>query len=263
METDNTQVIKKVDRRSTLRTITSNKFITAMGLEKMTLKARKLLYIAAAQCKKNDQEFYTYEITVREFAEMMGIEPEGVYAAADELTDELLRTILRIAPKGKNVKEYDKYSIFSNCKYKDGVISFTFNHDMTSLLLGLQEDFTKPLLRDFTKMRSPYSMAIWHLMQREMNSKKPTKDQPIVFDIQISELRMVTDTVNKFKNTNDLKRNIFDKALREIRTNCGVDIQYTNISEKGKRTIIAFHCIATLVEEDPIIDSNFVEIKEK
>ena len=48
---------KNTDTRKTVRTVTSNDFITAMGIEEMTLKARKLLYIAISQCKKNDQEF--------------------------------------------------------------------------------------------------------------------------------------------------------------------------------------------------------------
>ena len=53
---------KNTDTRKTVRTVTSNDFITALGIEEMTLKARKLLYIAISQCKKNDQEFFEYQI---------------------------------------------------------------------------------------------------------------------------------------------------------------------------------------------------------
>ena len=51
------------------RTVTSNQFITACGLEGISLKARKLLYIAISQSKKTDTEFYEYEIGVKEFAD--------------------------------------------------------------------------------------------------------------------------------------------------------------------------------------------------
>ena len=65
---------KNTDTRKTVRTVTSNDFITAMGIEEMTLKARKLLYIAISQCKKNDQEFFEYQINAKDFAKLMDIE---------------------------------------------------------------------------------------------------------------------------------------------------------------------------------------------
>ena len=78
---------KNTDTRKTVRTVTSNDFITAMGIEEMTLKARKLLYIAISQCKKNDQEFFEYQISAKDFAKLMDIEPEAVYQEADKITD--------------------------------------------------------------------------------------------------------------------------------------------------------------------------------
>lgn len=58
------------------------------------------------------------------------------------------------------------------CEYEHtGVLKFQLNRDMTDFLLELKGDFTQPLLEDFLKMKSHYSMAIWHLMQREMMSK--------------------------------------------------------------------------------------------
>ena len=61
---------KNTDTRKTVRTVTSNDFITAMGIDEMTLKARKLLYIAISQCKKNDQEFFEYQINAKDFAKL-------------------------------------------------------------------------------------------------------------------------------------------------------------------------------------------------
>ena len=43
--------LKKIDTRDSIKTVTSNDFITAKGLEKLSLKARKMLYIAISQCK--------------------------------------------------------------------------------------------------------------------------------------------------------------------------------------------------------------------
>lgn len=233
--------LKKIDKRDSLKTVTSNSFITAKGLEKLSLKARKMLYIAISQCRKNDKDFFTYEISVKDFAELMNITPEAVYTEADSITDELMSGVLRVIPEGK--KYFKKYSLFSMCEYEhDGVLRFKLNKDMTNFLLELKGDFTQPLLEDFLKMKSPYSMAIWHLMQREMQSKKPGVTNEIEFDLSIEELREVTGTQEKFKQIGELKRFVFDKALREIDENCGVKITYENI-KKG-RIIVGFHCSA-------------------
>lgn len=233
--------LKKIDKRDSLKTVTSNSFITAKGLEKLSLKARKMLYIAISQCRKNDKDFFTYEISVKDFAELMNITPEAVYTEADSITDELMSGVLRVIPEGK--KYFKKYSLFSMCEYEhDGVLRFKLNKDMTNFLLELKGDFTQPLLEDFLKMKSPYSMAIWHLMQREMQSKKPGVTNEIEFDLSIEELREVTGTQDKLKQIGEFKKRCFDKALREIDENCGVKITYENI-KKG-RTVVGFHCSA-------------------
>jgi len=236
--------LKKIDIRSSLKTVTSNSFITAKGLEKLSIQARKMLYVAISQCRKNDKDFYTYEISVKEFAELMNITPDAVYKTADGITDELMSGVLRVIPEGK--KYFKKYSLFSMCEYEhDGVLKFKLNKDMTNFLLELKGDFTQPLLEDFLKMKSPYSMAIWHLMQREMHSHKPNITNVIQFDLSLEELRKVTGTQNKLKQIGEFKKRCFDKALREIDENCGVKIAYENI-KKG-RTVVGFHCSAMSV----------------
>ena len=236
--------LKKIDKRESLKAVTSNSFITAKGLEKLSLKARKMLYIAISQCRRNDKDFFSYEITVKEFAELMGIATESVYAEADKITDELMSGVLRVIPEGK--KYFKKYSLFSMCEYEhDGVLRFKINQDMTAFLLELKGDFSQPLLEDFLKMKSPYSMAIWHLMQREMHSHKPSITNVIQFDLSLEELREVTGTQDKLKQLGQFKERCFDKALREIDENCGVKITYENI-KKG-RTVVGFRCFAVSV----------------
>ena len=85
-------------------------------------------------------------------------------------------------------------------------------------------------------------MAIWHLMQREMHSKKPGTSDKIEFDLSVEEIRRVTGTEKKFVRLSDLKRYILDKALREIKNNCGVEISYQNI--KSGKTVVSFHFTA-------------------
>lgn len=232
---------KKIDTRENLRVVTDNSVISAPELSELSLNARKLLYIAISQCRKNDKEFYEYETTPSELADMWGIDSSNVYQAADKITDELMKIFFkRIPPAGQ--KGFDKQHLFEKCSYKDYVVSFKLHKEMTDLLLGLDNNFSKPLVWDFMKMRSPYSMAIWHLMQREMKSFKPMMSAPIEFDITLDELREVTGTQNKLKQIGEFKSRVLDKALDEIRKNCWTDITYTNI--KQGRTVTGFRFTA-------------------
>ena len=244
--------IKKMNTKENVKIVTSNDFIMALGLENLSLKARKLLYITISQCKKNDKNFYMYEISVKKFAELMGITSEAVYGESQKITYELLKTVLRVIPK--NQKDYEQYTVFSKCKYNhNGVITIKLNPDMTNFLLDLNKEFTQPLLKDFLKMKSSYSIEIWHLMQREMKSKKPGVTDKIEFELSLEELRAVTGTQRKLKQLNDFKVNCFDKAIREIEENCNVKITYKNI--KSGKKVVGFACtaVSTLhVDEDEI-----------
>lgn len=60
---------KELNTKESVKVVTSNSFIKACGLEDLSLKGRKLLYLAISQCKRTDTEFYEYNISVKSFAE--------------------------------------------------------------------------------------------------------------------------------------------------------------------------------------------------
>lgn len=232
-------IVKEIDKRECVKVVTDNKFIMAKGLPDLSLKARKLLYLAVAQAKQKDKEFFTYEISPRDFAQIMGIAPTNVYKEAFDITGELATSKISIIPEGK--KRFKHIPLTALCEYdENSIIRIEINPRMAELLLGLKGNFTQPDLYDFMKMRSAYSMAIWHLMQKEMKSKKVSMTSKIVIDLSIEQIREVTGTQEKFKQVGQLKEKVLDKALREIKQNCSVEVTYENI--KQGRTVIGFRC---------------------
>lgn len=243
-----------VDKRVSIKVVSANDFITAKELSALPLNSRKLLYLAISQCKKSDKEFYEYAISAKDFAEMMGIDESNIYRDGRKITGRLMGLSLDCDLYGQG---YEQYGLFSSCTYKkkDGIIRFKLNPDMTNFFLNLKKDFSQPLLEDFVHMNSPYSMAIWHLMQREMHSKKPSITQTIEFDLTLAELRSVTGTESKLRQIGQFKERVLDKAIREIRDNCGVVVTYTNI--KDSRTIVGFHF--TAIQEHHIDEATIPE----
>lgn len=242
---------KEVNTRKNIRVVTHNNFIMAKGVPQLSLNARKLLYIAVSQCRLNDDEFFEYKITIPDFAKLMHIDRTNVYREADYITDELMACFFRCQPL--NEKKFKKFQLFTSCYYSDEkYIVFQLSDQITMFLLHLTDNFSKPLLADFMNMRSPYSMAIWHLMQREMKSKKPGQTERIEFELSLNELRAVTGTEGILKGLSNFKERVLDKALREIYDNCGVSITYENIKES--RTVIGFHFVAQNVIHTDIDD---------
>ena len=68
-------------------------------------------------------------------------------------------------------------------------------------------------------------------------------------------MRQVTGTENKLKQIGQFKERVLDKAIREIKDNCGVVVTYTNL--KKSRTVIGFHFVA--VQEYYIDESDIPE----
>ncbi len=230
---------RKLDTRDSIRVVTANDFIVANGLQNLSIKARKLLYITISQCRQTDKEFYEYEISVPEFAKLMEISSSHVYEEAFKITEELASTKISIESK----KGFRHYPVTALCEYdENSYLRIELNKKMTDFLLELKGSFSKPLLEDFLKMKSCYSMAIWHLMQKKMNSKKPFANEVIAFEISLDELRQVTGTQEKFKRLSDIKRYVLEQALKEIKTNCGIIITYENV--KKARTVIGFKFVA-------------------
>lgn len=231
--------IRKLDKRESLRVVTDNEVIVSDELSKLSLNARKLLYIAISQCQLHDKEFYEYETTPTELAEMWGISRTNVYREARRITDELMQILIH-KEQGKGFKTRH---VFDTCDYDDdSKLKFKLHKEMTDLLLGLSGNFSKPLVWDFMRMKSTYSMAIWHCMQKEMKSFKPMMSAPMEFEMSLDELRAVTGTQNKLKQIGQFKQRVLEPAIKEIRTNCWVDISYTDI--KDGRFIVGFRFTA-------------------
>lgn len=234
--------IKEMDTRKNLKVVTSNNFITAKGMENISLKARKLLYLTTAQIQLGDTEFFEYKIKASEFAELMGISASHVYEEADKITDELMKLYISVVPEGK--KKFKKYHVIRTCEYDDeAYLKVKIDDEMLGFFVGLKKNFSKPELFDFLKMNSNYSIEIWHLMQREMRSNKPAARR-IEFYLSLEELRQVTGTteIKSYDKLSNFKNRILDKALREIKDNCATKITYTN--KKKGRTVIGFDFVA-------------------
>ena len=74
-----------------------------------------------------------------------------------------------------------------------------------------------------------------------MKSRKTGVTDVVEFELTLEELRSATGTTNKFERLSQFKVKVLDKAISEIKDNCGVLVTYANV--KRGRTVTGFHFI--------------------
>lgn len=245
-------VVKNIDKRPSIRIVTDNALITADGLGNLSLNAYKLFLVAIGQCRMDDKEFYEYRTTPKELAEMWGVDPSNLYRTVEDIGKELMKIVVKVQKKDGDGKSFGLRHLFERCDYDDDkYLYFQLHKDMTDVLLGLRQNFSKPEMWDFMRMRSKYSVKIWHLMQREMKSFKPLiGGAPIEFYLSVDELRKVTGTEHKLKQIGQFKKTVLDVAIKEIQDNCLAKVTYFN-RKHGKKIIGFDFKVENIFRVDP------------
>lgn len=236
--------IREVDTRDCIRVVTSNEFLKIEGLHKLSLKAIKLLYIVISQCEMDDDEFYPIKIKPSELQELWGIKKQSIYKNLKPVSKELVKLFVSIDQDDD--EEFDHVPLFARSTYKkdpetkEKCYLGKLNHDSNFLFLGLEKNFSQPLLFDFNKMKTVNSILLWHLIQIKAasKSKKPVGYKKINSIVTVDEIRTLTGTINKYPLIKDLKKRVIEQAIKEIDKNCGVKIIYSSI-KKGRK-IVAF-----------------------
>lgn len=243
---------KNIDKRASIRIVTDNALITADGLGSLSLNAYKLFLVAIGQCRMEDKEFYEYKTTPIELAEMWGIDPSNLYRTVEDIGKELMKIVVKVQKKDGGEKSFQLRHLFDRCDYEDDkYLYFRLHKDMADVLLGLRKNFSKPEMWDFMRLKSKYSIKLWHLMQREMKSFKPLIGGPSMeFYLSMEELRKVTGTENKLKQIGQFKKTVLDIAIKDIQENCLARIEYHNV-KKGKRIIGFDFVVNSYFQVDP------------
>lgn len=237
------------DTRECIRVVTSNDFLKIEGLNKLSLKAIKLLYIVIAQCEMNDEDFYQITIKPTELQKLWGIKKQSVYRDLKKVSKELVKLFVSI--ENDEDEEFEHIPLFAKSSYKKDPISKEryyigkINNESNFLFLKLHENYSQPLLIDFNQMKSVNSILLWHLIQikAKNKSRKPAGLKKIKSNVTVDEIRTVTGTLEKYPKIKDFRKNLVDVAIKDIEKNCGIKIDYTSV--KQGRKIVGFEFIMT------------------
>jgi len=209
----------------------SNAFIKAN--QNLPLNENKLLRIMISQVVITDKELKSYTTTIPELAQALNVIPDNLYRNIDKMTSTLMQQIIKI-DKGKN--KWDKFQLFSKCKYDNGVLTMQLHEELKPFLLGLQKLYTQYQIGVIIGMKSTYAIRVYELLKEKRKNNGLIKENESL-TISIEDLRIATDTINKYGLT-DFKRNVLEISAREISCNSEFAIDYEQI--KDGRKVVAF-----------------------
>lgn len=213
--------------------VKANKLITSryeLSLEEQ----RIILTVVSMLDSRTDKEFESYEIKIKEFAELVGIDNPNYYYI-QQITKKLANRVVEIR-EGKKLIQTHWVSSFVYEENK-GTVEIRMDNILKPYLLQLKEHFTKYQLTNILQMKSKYGIRIYELMK--LNEYKGE------FEIDFEELKytLYCDSYTHFSN---FMRRVVDPAINEINNLTDIFVVYEVVKRYGKPNIIKFNIIKGL-----------------
>lgn len=239
--------------------VKSNKLIEARM--NFTSNEYKLITYLLGKIKKNDREFRTFDIDIKELNKYCfnGITGTKTYNyIKHKYAETLSKKDIKI--KGDNgIKIYNWFSIVDTDKR--GIFSLCFNAELKDFLLEEDakykekgnEGYTKYKLSNILNFKNFYSMRIYELTKQYEKLGKRT--------ILLDKLRYILGIEdNQYTIYRDFRKRILNPAVESINEN--TDIKVTFDEDKLGRNVegINFYIISQRTIHEPI---ELIEIKER
>lgn len=214
----------KLDSRNDL-IIQHNKLVEARY--RLSLQEKRIILWLLTQISSDDEDFKPHRLEINEFARMVGLKPKGQYKELQYITANLMKRAIKIHELEN--QEILQVSWLSSARYqiKKGCVLLEFSPQLKPYLLQLKSHFTKLSLSDMMQLTSIYSMRFYELLkQYEIVGQRK---------ISVKEIREYCGIVEgEYKRYNDFKKDVLERAKKEINGKTDIIINYTEIKESRK-----------------------------
>ena len=150
----------------------------------------------------------------------------------------------------------------------DDKVMIRFNQDIIPYLIELKQNFTKYALSEIMELNSKYSIILYKWLSMNYNqyehySNKGGRRAEQVENyrnpsISVKEIRLITDTVNEYKETYHFFRYIVENSLKEINAHTSFNVSYEKIKKGRSIDSIVFH-----IEKKRKADDNSYKLEDQ
>ncbi|MES5405216.1 RepB family plasmid replication initiator protein [Streptococcus infantarius] len=151
--------------------------------------------------------------------------------------------------------------------YNDEV-KIEFHREIMPYLINLKKNFTKHALSDIAELNSKYSIILYRWLSMNYNQYEHYSvkggrraDQVESYrnpSISVKELRIMTDTINEYKDMNNFTKKVLNKPLEEINTHTSFNVTYEKVKKGRSIDSIVFH-----ITKKPVARNDFYKLEEQ
>jgi len=207
--------------------VKSNELI--QGRYELKISQIKLILHMITLIRKDDEDFKEYKISIKDYAQRVGIDPEGEYSHAKEITEDLLKKVMKIAYEDEGGKErFLQINWLSHADYAEGegYVEISFDPKLKPYLLALKERFTQYDIRNVLPLKSFYSIRIYELLKQF--------EQVRYRVFKIKELKEMLGLEDKYKSYSLFKKRVIEKAQEELKEHSDLYFDFEEIKQHGR-----------------------------
>lgn len=194
------------------------------------LEFKLLIYLCSLIHEEDD--FYTYSVSVADIAKVLGRKVENLYEDLIELALAIMRrpVVFRHlvlfegdSPRQRAVGWFDYFDYIPG----EGRIEVAFRPFLKPYLLGLKSEFTRIAVQDVVKLKSFYSFKLYSLLNqyRKIGHRKFTLPE-LRFSLGIEKREYVVWGI--------FKRDVLDKAIKELKNLDLLEVE-TILHKQGRK----------------------------
>lgn len=220
----------------------SNQLITASYA--LTLSERRVVYSFLSIIDNNPEDLEEitsdklYQINVRDYADLWGIETNNARKEIKEAIDKLYSreiTITKNLPEENDTKITVTRWISSKVSYtrNQDAVALRWAHDIIPYISELRKNFTSIKIRWLKLLGSSFSMRFYDYFLMELNKSRKSH---IIVVLTILEVRYLFALDDKYDKVGHLIERVIAPAIVEISEKTNLSISITD--ENGKKTYI-------------------------
>ena len=204
---------------------------------KLSPLAIKFITTIIANLKRSDNINEEYILKVKDFRELTGQKTKRIYELIDEALNDLLKNPLTI-PIGDEKNSILKANWVSGAIYNEGEVKFMIYPKLRPFLLDVKEKYLKYKLENILSLKSGYVIRFYEILKDwlELQARYGNKAEKV---ISLDEFREILEIPRSYM-FGDIKRQILNKAKKELEKHTDIIFEYEEIKTGRKVTYLKF-----------------------
>lgn len=213
---------------------------------RLSLIEQRIVLFLASMIKLEDQEFKPYPLSIKDFADFLGIKNKNNYSQLKNATKKLLDRSFSIKRPGSTLQT----NWVSSVEYLDGkgLVELSFDPKLKPYLLQLKERFTSYKLKEVIQLKSAFSIRFYELL------KQVEKLQERTFEIEDLRAKLGIKPT-QYKLYSNLKARVILVAQKELAEKTDISFEFEELKTGRSVTKLRF----TIFRENPPPETRAIE----